>query len=99
MTNDDLLVLTQSCPNLTELSLVGCLHLTSDCQPIISAGWPGMISLHLEECGSITENGVASLYGCIALEDLFLRHNVSSLLYIHFFSAMSHRSQLELKTL
>jgi hypothetical protein len=50
MTNDDLLVLTQSCPNLTELSLVGCLHLTSDCQPIISAGWPGMISLHLEVC-------------------------------------------------
>ncbi|AEC09245.2 ubiquitin-protein ligase [Arabidopsis thaliana] len=79
MTNDDLLVLTQSCPNLTELSLVGCLHLTSDCQPIISAGWPGMISLHLEECGSITENGVASLYGCIALEDLFLRHNGSGI--------------------
>nr|pir hypothetical protein At2g36370 [imported] - Arabidopsis thaliana [Arabidopsis thaliana] len=52
MTNDDLLVLTQSCPNLTELSL---------------------------ECGSITENGVASLYGCIALEDLFLRHNGSGI--------------------
>ncbi|EOA26535.1 hypothetical protein CARUB_v10022592mg [Capsella rubella] len=79
MTNDDLFVLTQSCPNLTELSLVGCLHLNSDCQPIISAGWPGMISLHLEECGSITENGVASLYGCIALEDLLLRHNGSGI--------------------
>uniref|UniRef100_A0A1J3CW77 BTB/POZ domain-containing protein FBL11 n=1 Tax=Noccaea caerulescens TaxID=107243 RepID=A0A1J3CW77_NOCCA len=79
MTNDDLLVLTQSCPNLTELSLLGCLHLNSDSQPIISAGWPGMISLHLEECGKITENGVASLYGCIALEDLLLRHNGSGI--------------------
>ncbi|CAH2059086.1 unnamed protein product [Thlaspi arvense] len=79
MTNDDLSVLTQSCPNLTELSLLGCLQLNSDSQPIISAGWPGMISLHLEECGRITENGVASLYGCIALEDLLLRHNGSGI--------------------
>lgn len=29
MTNEDLFVLTQSCPNLTELTLVGCLHLNS----------------------------------------------------------------------
>lgn len=29
MTNEDLFVLTQSCPNLTELKLVGCLHLNS----------------------------------------------------------------------
>lgn len=75
MTNEDLFVLTQSCPNLTELTLVGCSHLNSDSQPIISSGWPGMISLHLEECGRITENGVVSLYGCVALEDLLLRHN------------------------
>ncbi|VVB02306.1 unnamed protein product [Arabis nemorensis] len=79
MTNDDLFVLTQSCPNLTELSLIGCIHLNSDAQPIISAGWPGMISLHLEECGQITENGVASLYGCVALEDLLLCHNGSGI--------------------
>ncbi|XP_006410814.2 BTB/POZ domain-containing protein FBL11 isoform X2 [Eutrema salsugineum] len=79
MTNDDLFVLTQSCPHLTELSLLGCLHLNSDSQPIISAGWPGLISLHLEECGRITENGVASLYGCIAIEDLLLRHNGSGI--------------------
>ncbi|XP_010505180.1 PREDICTED: BTB/POZ domain-containing protein FBL11-like isoform X7 [Camelina sativa] len=79
MTSDDLFILTQSCPNVTELSLVGCLHLNSDCQPIISGGWPGMISLHLEECGSITDNGVTSLYGCIALEDLLLRHNGSGI--------------------
>ncbi|XP_009141578.1 BTB/POZ domain-containing protein FBL11 isoform X2 [Brassica rapa] len=79
MTNEDLFVLTQSCPNLTELKLVGCLHLNSDSQPIISSGWPGMISLHLEECGRITENGVASLYGCVALEDLLLRHNGSGI--------------------
>ncbi|KAF2604394.1 hypothetical protein F2Q70_00028461 [Brassica cretica] len=79
MTNEDLFVLTQSCPNLTELTLVGCAHLNSDSQPIISSGWPGMISLHLEECGRITENGVASLYGCVALEDLLLRHNGSGI--------------------
>ncbi|KAL1224338.1 BTB/POZ domain-containing protein FBL11 [Cardamine amara subsp. amara] len=79
MTNDDLLVLTQSYPNLTELSLVGCSHLNSDAQPIISTRWPGMIYLHLEECGRITENGVASLYSCIALEDLLLCHNGSGI--------------------
>ncbi|KAL0775090.1 hypothetical protein Bca101_040242 [Brassica carinata] len=79
MTNEDLFVLTQSCPNLTELTLVGCARLNSDSQPIISSGWPGMISLHLEECGRITENGVASLYGCVALEDLLLRHNGSGI--------------------
>ncbi|KAG2285469.1 hypothetical protein Bca52824_045073 [Brassica carinata] len=79
MTNEDLFVLTQSCPNLTELTLVGCLHLNSDSQPIISSGWPGMISLHLEECGRITENGVVSLCGCVALEDLLLRHNGSGI--------------------
>ncbi|KAG2309184.1 hypothetical protein Bca52824_028932 [Brassica carinata] len=90
MTNEDLFVLTQSCPNLTELTLVGCAHLNSDSQPIISSGWPRMISLHLEECGRITENGVSSLYGCVALEDLLLRHNLSPLFDIStlFFSAM-----------
>lgn len=29
MSNEDLFVLTQSCPNLTELTLVGCSHLNS----------------------------------------------------------------------
>ncbi|KAJ0259689.1 BTB/POZ domain-containing protein FBL11 [Hirschfeldia incana] len=79
MTNEDLFVLTQSFPNLTELKLVGCAHLNSESQPIISSGWPGMISLHLEECGRVTENGVTSLYGCVALEDLLLRHNGSGM--------------------
>ncbi|XP_010553377.1 PREDICTED: BTB/POZ domain-containing protein FBL11 isoform X2 [Tarenaya hassleriana] len=79
MTSDDLFVLTQSCPNLIELSLVGCVLLNSGCQTIISTGWPGMISLHLEDCGGITEKGVSSFFDCVALEDLLLRHNGSGI--------------------
>ncbi|KAF4368234.1 hypothetical protein F8388_022867 [Cannabis sativa] len=75
MTNEDLVILTQSFPNLAELSLLGCPLLDSDSQQIISHGWPGLLSIHLEECGSITENGVSSLLECVALEDLLLRHN------------------------
>ncbi|XP_016543186.1 BTB/POZ domain-containing protein FBL11 isoform X2 [Capsicum annuum] len=75
MTNDDLLILTQNCMNLTELSLVGCRRLNSESQDTISNGWPGMISLHLEDCGEVTAKGVTSLMNCLALEDLLLRHN------------------------
>ncbi|CAN4118261.1 unnamed protein product [Withania somnifera] len=75
MTNDDLLTLTQKCMNLTELSLVGCRHLNSESQDTISNGWPGLISLHLEDCGEVTAKGVTSLMNCQALEDLSLRHN------------------------
>ncbi|ESR43505.1 hypothetical protein CICLE_v10013912mg [Citrus x clementina] len=75
MTNNDLVILTQNCSELVELSLVGCTLLSSDSQLIISQGWPGLISLHLEECGDITAYGVTSLFNCIALEDLLLRHN------------------------
>ncbi|GAB4856419.1 hypothetical protein Ancab_014337 [Ancistrocladus abbreviatus] len=74
MTNDDLALLTENCANLTELSLIGCVHLDEDAQQIISYGWPGLISLHLEECGEITANGVGALFDCLALEDLLLRH-------------------------
>ncbi|XP_019245810.1 PREDICTED: BTB/POZ domain-containing protein FBL11 isoform X2 [Nicotiana attenuata] len=75
MTDDDLLTLTQNCMNITELSLVGCRRLISESQDTISNGWPGLISLHLEDCGEVTAKGVTSLKNCQALEDLLLRHN------------------------
>ncbi|XP_044465287.1 BTB/POZ domain-containing protein FBL11 isoform X2 [Mangifera indica] len=75
MTNDDLVILTQNCANLIELSLLGCTLLNADSQLIILQGWPGLTSIHLEECGDITVDGVSSLINCIALEDLLLRHN------------------------
>ncbi|XP_028079338.1 BTB/POZ domain-containing protein FBL11 isoform X3 [Camellia sinensis] len=75
MTNDDLVILTQNCANLIELSLLGCRLLNSDSQQIISSGWPGLISIHLEDCGEVTRNGVASLFDCKAVEDIMLRHN------------------------
>ncbi|KAL9238856.1 hypothetical protein vseg_013228 [Gypsophila vaccaria] len=75
MTNDNLALLTENCANLMELSLVGCIRLDVDAQRIISSGWPGLISLHLEDCGSVTAGGVDSLLDCKAMEDLLLRHN------------------------
>ncbi|KAL3326679.1 hypothetical protein AABB24_037394 [Solanum stoloniferum] len=75
MTDDDLLILSRNCMNLTELSLVGCKRLNSESQDTISNGWPGLISLHLEDCGEVTAQGVTSLMNCQALEDLLLRHN------------------------
>lgn len=75
MTNHDLFLLTKNCANLTELSLVGCTHLDVDSQQIISSGWPGLISLHLEDCGALTANGVGFLFDCKAMEELLLRHN------------------------
>ncbi|PSR98499.1 BTB/POZ domain-containing protein [Actinidia chinensis var. chinensis] len=75
MTNADLAVLIQNCANLIELSLLGCRFLNSDSQQIISSGWPGLISIHLEDCGEVTKNGVASLFDCVAVEDILLRHN------------------------
>ncbi|XP_027350057.1 BTB/POZ domain-containing protein FBL11 isoform X2 [Abrus precatorius] len=75
MTNDDLVVLTQNCRNLVELSLLGCPLLNSDSLWIISCGWPGLVSIHLEDCGEVTANGVFALHDCKALEDLLLRHN------------------------
>ncbi|KAL9260819.1 BTB/POZ domain-containing protein [Drosera capensis] len=74
MTNDDLTLLTHSCANVVEVSLIGCVHLDADAQKIISSGWPGLISLHLEDCGAITARGVGSLFDCVALESLLLRH-------------------------
>ena len=47
----------------------------SDSQEIISHGWPGLVSIHLEECGEVTSNGVSAFFNCKALEDLLLRHN------------------------
>ncbi|XP_074269047.1 BTB/POZ domain-containing protein FBL11-like isoform X2 [Silene latifolia] len=75
MTNDNLALLTQNCVNLIELSLVGCTCLDGDAQEIISSGWPGLVCLHLEDCGLITSKGVGALFDCKAMEDLLLRHN------------------------
>ncbi|CAI9097792.1 OLC1v1034284C1 [Oldenlandia corymbosa var. corymbosa] len=74
MTNADLVILTQSCMNLVELSLTGCKRLNAESQDIISSGWPGLTSIHLEDCGEVTTDGVSSLMNCRALEDLLLRH-------------------------
>ncbi|GJX35690.1 BTB/POZ domain-containing protein FBL11 isoform X1 [Tanacetum coccineum] len=79
LNNDDLINLSQNCTNLIELSLLGCRHLNSESQKIISSGWPGLISVHLEECGEVTSNGVMSLFDCYALEDILLRHNGSGI--------------------
>ncbi|XVF07718.1 hypothetical protein REPUB_Repub06bG0163800 [Reevesia pubescens] len=79
MTDNDLVLLTQNCANLVELALLGCKLLNSDAECIISHGWPGLISLHLEDCGEVTTNGVSSLFNCSALEDLLLRHNGSGI--------------------
>ncbi|XP_027068538.1 BTB/POZ domain-containing protein FBL11-like isoform X2 [Coffea arabica] len=74
MTNTDLIILTQNCPNLVDLSLLGCRLLNPESQDIISCGWPGLISMHLEDCGEVTAHGVSPLMNCRALEDLLLRH-------------------------
>ncbi|KAL8505061.1 hypothetical protein ACS0TY_016319 [Phlomoides rotata] len=74
MTNEALATLTENCPNLVKLSLIGCTLLDCEAQGIISSGWPGLTVLLLEECGEITKNGVRSLLDCHALEDLTIRH-------------------------
>ncbi|CAI0407530.1 unnamed protein product [Linum tenue] len=79
MTNNDLAVLTQNCANIRELTLVGCRLLDADSLQAISSGWSGLTSIHLEECGEVTENGVSPLFSCIALEDILLRHNGSGI--------------------
>ncbi|XP_076899936.1 BTB/POZ domain-containing protein FBL11 isoform X2 [Bidens hawaiensis] len=79
MSNGDMISLSQSCVNLIELSLLGCRLLNSEAQKIISSGWPGLISVHLEECGQVTLGGVDSLFDCQALEDVLLRHNGSGI--------------------
>ncbi|XP_020680076.1 BTB/POZ domain-containing protein FBL11 isoform X2 [Dendrobium catenatum] len=75
MTNNDLILLTQNCSNVLELSLSGCKLLDSGSQEIIASGWPGLKYVHLEECGRITSQGVTFLYNCKAIEELKLRHN------------------------
>lgn len=79
MSNADLVSLSQNCANLIELSLLGCRLLNSESQKIISSGWPGLISIHLEECGDVTSDGIVSLLDCHALEDILLRHNGSGI--------------------
>ncbi|KAM7255015.1 hypothetical protein ACFE04_020256 [Oxalis oulophora] len=79
MTNDDLIILTKTCMNLVELSLLGCLLLNSVSQDIISHGWPGLTSIQLEDCGDVTAKGISSLLNCTAVEDILLRHNGSGL--------------------
>ncbi|KAH6837789.1 hypothetical protein C2S53_007609 [Perilla frutescens var. hirtella] len=74
MTNEELAILAENCADLVKLSLVGCPLLDSKAQTIISNGWPGLTSLHLEECGEMTADGVTSLLDCHALEDLTIRH-------------------------
>ncbi|XP_004494153.1 BTB/POZ domain-containing protein FBL11 isoform X1 [Cicer arietinum] len=89
MTNEDLIILTQNCRNLVELSLLGCPLLNSDSQQIISHAWPGLVSIHLEDCGKVTANGVSALLDCRALEDLLLRHNGPGLQRNFIFHAAS----------
>ncbi|KAM1196846.1 hypothetical protein ACFX2I_008519 [Malus domestica] len=89
ITNNDLVILTQSCTNLVELSLLGCTLLNSESQRIISHGWPGLVSVHLEECGQVTAKGVSSLFRCKALEDLLLRHNGPGIQKSFIFDAAS----------
>ncbi|OWM79105.1 hypothetical protein CDL15_Pgr003276 [Punica granatum] len=73
MTHDDLLVLAQNCPNLTELCLVGCKRLSSVCSYVADAS---ILYLDLlQDCGEVTGHGVSSLFDCVALEVFFLRHN------------------------
>lgn len=77
MTNDDLMILTQNCTNLVGLSLLGCRLLTSEAQGIISSGWPGLVSISLEDCGHVTAEGISSLSDCVALQEMLIRHNGS----------------------
>ncbi|XP_024986087.1 BTB/POZ domain-containing protein FBL11 isoform X3 [Cynara cardunculus var. scolymus] len=79
MSNADLVSLSRNCANLIELSLLGCRLLNSESQKIISSCWPGLISIHLEECGDVTSDGVVSLFDCHAIEDILLRHNGSGI--------------------
>ncbi|KAK6944004.1 hypothetical protein RJ641_025106 [Dillenia turbinata] len=53
MTNDHLIILTGSFPNLIKLSLLGCKFLNLDSQVIIAQRWPGLISLRLESLCSL----------------------------------------------
>ncbi|KAL1541370.1 BTB/POZ domain-containing protein FBL11-like [Salvia divinorum] len=75
MTNEELAILAKNCAALVALSLVGCPLLDFEAQRIISSGWPGLTSLHLEECGELSVDGVTSLLDCHALEDLTIRHS------------------------
>ncbi|WCJ34349.1 BTB/POZ domain-containing protein FBL11 [Euphorbia peplus] len=75
MTNNDLDVLIHNFESLVEFALVGCRLLNSDSLRIISYGWPGLMSIHLEDCGEVTKTEVSSLFYCRALEDILLRHN------------------------
>jgi hypothetical protein len=79
MTDNDLNILTQNFRSLSQLSLTGCKLLTSGAQHIIASGWPGLTSIHLEDCSNITVHGVSSLLECKAIEDLLLRHNGSGI--------------------
>lgn len=47
----------------------------NDSLQIITCGWPGLVSIHLEDCGEVTANGASALLDCKALEDILLRHN------------------------
>lgn len=79
MTDDDLIILTENFRSISRLSLTGCKLLTSGAQHIIASGWPGLTSLHLEDCSYITVHGVSNLLECKAIEDLLLRHNGSGI--------------------
>ncbi|OMO82139.1 hypothetical protein CCACVL1_12065 [Corchorus capsularis] len=94
MTNNDLVLLTQNCVNLVDLALIGCKLLNSDAQWIVSCGWPGLISIHLEDCGEVTTNGVSSLFNCNALENLLLRHNGRGIPKNFIFDAVSKMPML-----
>ncbi|KAF3337341.1 BTB/POZ domain-containing protein FBL11 isoform X3 [Carex littledalei] len=99
MTNDHLALLTSTFCSLTELSLSGCQLLDSYSQDIISAGWPGLTVLHLEECGILSKSGVSSLLSCKGLEDLLLRHNGGGIPKTFITDAASELLQLRILAL
>ncbi|KAJ4798429.1 BTB/POZ domain-containing protein FBL11 [Rhynchospora pubera] len=99
MTNDQLALLTRTFCSLTEFSLSGCKLLNSYSQDIISAGWPGLTVLHLEECGNLTKSGVSSLLSCKGLEDLLLRHNGGGIPRTFMTDAASELPQLRILAL
>ncbi|CAL5419740.1 unnamed protein product [Camellia sinensis] len=76
MTNDDLVILTQNCANLIELSLLGCRLLNSEFATD-HFKWLARHDFYSSrgDCGEVTRNGVASLFDCKAVEDIMLRHN------------------------
>lgn len=76
LSDDDLLLFSQSCTGLQSLSLLGCHLLTSISLSTMAHSWRGLQDLRLEECKYIiTEENVRLLLNSFpALKLLHLRH-------------------------